>query len=375
MSKGGSRTTTTNSVQQYALPTWLDEGAQNTFRTITDFTQPFLHQAPTQAVAGFSPLQQQSFALAQQMAAAPPLASLDPRAFTALAEHGAPRIDASNVTAPNAITPASVSVQRFTDANIDAYLNPYRRAVIDDTLARLGRENDQAVAQLNARAASAQAFGGSRHAVQGAEQTRGFLQTAAQTANTLNAQAFEAARRSIESDQDRALQAAAQNAQLAQQAAVLRQQQEMQAALANQEALMRATLANQAAQQQTDAFRLQALREARTSELATDDRQRTTIGLLNELGGQQQALEQAQLNVPWDMLERQIAAAAGLPHGYTTTQNSTSKTTSSGGGLLNVLAGGLSLLNPGLGLGKALSNIGLNVGTSEQAFEVFKNPK
>lgn len=368
MSKGGSKTRTTNSVQQYTLPAWLDQGVQNTYQTLNEFTQPFLQQTPTQAVAGFSPLQQQSFALAQQMAAAVPSSALNADAFSALAEYGAPRIEAGTVTTPSAMTPASVSAQRFTDANIQAYMNPYQRNVIDDTIARLARENDQVTSQLNARAAAAQAFGGSRHAVQGAEQARSYLQTAAQTANTLNAQAFEAARRSIDTDNDRALQAAAQNAQMAQQASVLRQQQEMQAALANQEAMMQAALANQAAQQQTANFRLQALTQARNTAQAANDEQRTMLGLLNELGGQQQALEQAQLNVPWEMLDRQMAAAAGLPHGYTTTTNSTDKTTSSGGGLLGALSGlfsvagsGLSLLNDSKGIGKSLSELGFNI--------------
>jgi hypothetical protein len=368
MSKGGSRTRTSQSVSQYALPAWLDEGVQNTYRTVNDFTQPFLQQAPTQTVAGFSPLQQQSFALAQQLAAAAPSSALNPQAFMGLAEHGAPRLEATTLNAPGGFTPTNVSAQRFADADLNAYLNPYRHAVIDDTLARLARENDQAATQLNARAAAAQAFGGSRHAVQGAEQTRGYLETAAQTANTLNAQAFEAARRGIASDQDRALQAAAQNAQMSQQASVLRQQQEMQAALANQETALRIALANQQAQQQTDSFRLQALTQARATELAAADQQRSVIGLLNELGGQQQALEQSQLNVPWEMLNRQIAAAAGLPHGHTTTTNGTTTERTSGGGLLGALnslfgvaGSGLSLLNSSVGIGKSLSGLGFEI--------------
>jgi hypothetical protein len=348
MSKGGSKTRTTNTVTQYALPNWLDQGAQNTFQTLTDFTSPFLQQAPTQAVANFSPLQQQSFALAQQMASSPLAAAYDPSAITALTAYGAPRIEAPSLSAPTAMTAASVGAQRLTDADIDAYMNPYRQTVINDTMAALARENDRVTSQLNARAAAAQAFGGSRHGVQSAEQTRDYLQNAAQTVNTLNAQAFEAARRSIASDQDRALQAATQSAQMAQQAAMLQKQQEMQASVANQDATMRALLANQAAQQQTAAFRLSALGEARDTQMAADNQQRATISLLNQLGAQQQAHDQSLLDVPWTMLDREIAAAAGLPHGYTSTSNSTDKTTSSGGGLLGLVSG-LVNINTGIG--------------------------
>jgi hypothetical protein len=361
MSKGGSKTRTTDATTQYALPSWLDDGARNTFQTVNSFTQPFLQQPPAQAIAGFSPLQQQSFTLAQQLAASPLGAALDPNAFAALGEYTAPRIEAPAMAAPSAVTPASVSAQRFSDANIENYLNPYRRAIIDDAMARLARENDQSLVKVNARASAAEAFGGSRHAVESAEQTRSYLQTAAETANTMHAQAFEAARRSIEADQNRAFQAAAQNAQLAQQAALLKQQQTMQAALSEQDAALRVALANQAAQQQGADFRLQALAQARNTELAAQEQRLAAIGIANELGAQQQALEQAGLDVPWHMLDRQIAAAAGLPHGYTTT-TSGRETTKSSGGLLDSLIGGLSVLTPTTGLGKALSGLGLNVG-------------
>lgn len=78
-------------------------------------------------------------------------------------------------------------------AGIPTYMNPYTQSVVDTTLADIERSRQIAQEQNNAAAVRANAFGGSRQAVQAAETDRAALEQAARTAGALRQSGFATA--------------------------------------------------------------------------------------------------------------------------------------------------------------------------------------
>ena len=106
-----------------------------------------------------------------------------------------------------------VNAQKFTDANISQYMNPYTAQVIDTTMNQLGRQNNILQNQANAQAAKSGSFGGSRQAVMNAENNRNFMDQVGQTTANLNNQNFAQAQAAIGQDQNRNLTAQQSNQQ------------------------------------------------------------------------------------------------------------------------------------------------------------------
>ena len=66
-------------------------------------------------------------------------------------------------------TPDQIQTQNFTDMDISGYMNPYIQQVIDNTVSDIERKQMGSAENIDAQAAKSAAFGGSRQAIQQAE--------------------------------------------------------------------------------------------------------------------------------------------------------------------------------------------------------------
>lgn len=147
--------------------------------------------------------------------------------------------------------------------NLGAYMNPYLQNVAGGVLSNLDRSRQLAQQGTSAQAAAAGAYGGSRHGVADAETNRNFFDVAGQQLNNIFSQGYNAATGLATSDLARQLQAQ----QLNQSAGLTGQQLNLGAA--NQ-------LAGLSDQQRQQLF--------------------GNAAMLEGVGAQQQAMEQAQLD-------------------------------------------------------------------------------
>lgn len=124
-------------------------------------------------------------------------------------------------TAAGQYQPQMVDTQQWGSGAAQQYMSPYTQSVIDATNAQIDRNTAQTTNATNAQAINAGAFGGTRQAVQTAENQRNADQLKAQTAAQLNGQAYSNAQGMFASDQQRALAAAQGNQSAGLQAANL----------------------------------------------------------------------------------------------------------------------------------------------------------
>ena len=167
---------------------------------------------------------------------------------------------------------AQAPAPSLLQTDISAYQSPYTQQVIDTTLGDIRRERDIAQRQAQESAIRAGAFGGSRSAIMEAEATRPYVEQAARTAAGLRQAGFGQALGAAESDIERQMAT---------------------------RGFQRGVLG--------DISGLQAGR----------------LGLLGGIGAQQQMLQQAALDVPYQEFQRALAygpqqlgllsAAAGQP--------------------------------------------------------------
>jgi hypothetical protein len=188
--------------------------------------------------------------------------------------------------------------------NMQQYMNPFQQDVVDVALGDIERSRQMQQMQGSAQAQRAGAFGGSRQGVAQALTNEAALREAGRTAAGLRAQGFETAAGLGMQDAARQLQAQSANQgvdmSLEQANAQLRQQ----AGLANQQAGL------QGAQQQMQAGAQLADIGALTQNLGF-----TQAAQLGQIGQQQQAMSQAQLDAIRNLpLEQQqiINEALGL---------------------------------------------------------------
>jgi hypothetical protein len=104
-------------------------------------------------------------------------------------------------------TPDQIQSQNFTDADISGYMNPYMENVISNALSDIDRREMASAENIDAQASRASAFGGSRQAIQQAENTRNFGEIAAKTAAQLRQQGYEDAASRVQADAQRQLTA------------------------------------------------------------------------------------------------------------------------------------------------------------------------
>jgi len=220
--------------------------------------QPF-SEDPNAYFAGLSPMQQQAFQGAANLSTAPQLAG----ATGIAAEAGLRGLDTRYGT-------GQFEAPSFASNYAQQYMNPYMQGVVDVQQREAQRQADIAGTQRGAQAVQSGAFGGSRQAVMDAEAARNLAQQKGDIqASGLNA-AYQQAQQQFNADMARRMQAQQLTEQSRQYGAGLGMQ-------GLQTALQSAGQLGQLGQTQYG-------------------QQVGNINLLNQMGGQQQQLEQAKIN-------------------------------------------------------------------------------
>ena len=254
--------------------------------------------------AGFTPDQTSAFDITRQFAS-PTSAGMQRVGQGATAVGGAAQYQPQMAMGQQADRAGVQNLQAQSGAqNMAQYMNPFQQDVVDVALSDIERARQMQQMQGAAQAQRAGAFGGSRQGVAEALTNEAALREAGRTSAQLRAQGFETAAGLGMQDAARQLQAQAANQgvdlSLEQANAQLRQQ----ADLANQEAgLAGAGLRAQAGAQLADIGAL------------TQNLGFTQAAQLGQIGGQQQAFSQAQLDAIRNLpLEQQaiINEALGL---------------------------------------------------------------
>jgi hypothetical protein len=213
---GGSQTTNQNSESQSVneIPQWVQNAGQQNYAVAQDVASQPLQQYQGQLVAGISPQLQQAFNLAANSGS---IGQGSQSAAQAALMSGA-GYTPSSVTANQAsmTTPAQLA-----NTNLQPYMNPYTQNVINATLPIMQQNLALSQNQQQNAANSANAYGGSRQAIQqGVTQAQGAMgmgQMAAQLNQANYAQAqqgaeFDVGAQNLANAQNQ--QAQLQNAQL-----------------------------------------------------------------------------------------------------------------------------------------------------------------
>lgn len=396
--KGGKKTTTTTEQQ---IPAWITQAAQGNLALANTLTEPFVQQAPDYMVAPFNGDQLASFDISRNFANAQSQVDrndlgysyfrgfADRPAYTVANVGGIPQMQAASIMSTQPLQAAqiapvsNVAAQRFTDADLQAYMNPYAQSVVDSSLTDLRDEYGRSQTASNLQQASSGAFGGARHGIREAQVTDDYLRNVGRTTSNLRNQAFNAAAGLIQTDQNRALQAAQANQQAQMQRAMQQAQLEQEANryaaeldrqksftegqwqqdanTRNADLEMRGRLADIDSRYRSDQQRLGAVRDMANSTLTAqqlaDQRTLQNAELLGSIGLQQQQYDQAVADAPFRALDIRNATLRGTPYPTTTTQ--TTQSPGGGkGGLLSTIGG--SIFNPvgaalGTAVGKAFS--------------------
>ena len=374
MSKG-------KSTQSVELPEYQKRQQQELFQAGKQLAgTPFVPYTGPR-VAGFNPDQFRQFEATRGMFESSqqydPLAGLQE-----LAEAPTPTIkpvtgfqgsQIQNTQGPIAAQIGGVSTPQFRgllDADIGAYQSPYQQQVIDQSMADIQRQADISRGQAQSRAIGAGAFGGSRSALLEGESQRPFIEQMARTSAGLRQAGFEQAQQAAQADLARQQQLgifgagqeqqrALEQARLGQQAGLAGYQGRLSTAQRQAELAQQAGLAGQDIQARMAMMQPELELRARQQRAGLlggiSGEQQARLGMLGQIGLQQQGLGQRGLDASYQEFQRALgygpqqfgllAAGQGVTTPTTTTKQST--------GLGNILGSaaqlyGLSLL-PGSG--------------------------
>lgn len=226
-----------------------------------------------------------------------------------------------------------VTAQSFLSRDVGAYMNPELQSVIDPTMASMRREIEMGRQGNSDAARGVGAWGGSRHGVTDAVMASEGARNMAATEAGMRSNAFNNASSLMMADNASALQAALANQNNAQTNAgrsVAVQGQNQQAGLAGAGLNLQAgSLLSQIGQQQSDTAGRNAM-------------------LQSTLGGQERAVNQAQMDVdyenwfnktnePVNDLNIRMAALGMSPYGKTSTTTTTQPNQNSSNGLMTGL--------------------------------------
>jgi hypothetical protein len=230
---------------------------------------------PSKYVAGFSPMQEQSFKSAANMGTSPQLDTASGIAGLAGQRGMGAQYD------PTQFNAQQVGTQDYTGQNVNQYMNPYMQNVVDIQQREAQRQADIAGTQRAGQAVRSGAFGGSRAGVMEAEAARNLAM------------------------QKGDIQAQGQNAafQNAQQQFNTQQQRDLQAQLANQGAGLQAQQMGEQSKQYGAGYGMQGVQTGlqaagQLGQLGQTQygQQLSNVGLQNQMGAQQQAQQQGILN-------------------------------------------------------------------------------
>ena len=267
---------------------------------------------PTQQVAEFDPLQQQAYTSAQAPGG---IGGYQPYMATGRGTLGTGLGTISLAGTPMAMAQQALygsagqfgggpgyEAGGFDPQSVSAYMDPYEDAVVQQAMADIQRQGDIAQQGLSAQAVGAGAFGGSRQGIQQNEMNRNILEQQARTAAGLRSAGYQGAigqaQQAFEAQQRRQ-QAQAQFGTQAQQQAFENQQrrQQQMAQLYGGIGQLYGGLGVQ--QAGIGGQQLGAAQLAQTTGL-------TDISTLSQLGGQQQARQQALLDAQRANEQRQL---------------------------------------------------------------------
>jgi hypothetical protein len=254
--------------------------------------------------AGFTPDQQTAFNLVRRYAD-PNSIGMQRVSQGAQAVAGVANYQPQMVAGQQANRSAIRDLQSQTGAEgMAAYMNPFQQDVVDVALGDIERARQMQQMQGAAQAQRAGAFGGSRQGVAQALTNEAALREAGRTAAGLRSEGFQFAAGMGQQDAARALQAQAAN-----------QGVDMSLEQANAQLRQQADLANQQAGLAGAGLNLQAGSQLADIGALTQNLGFTQAAQLGQIGGQQQALSQAQLDAIRNLpLEQQqiINTALGL---------------------------------------------------------------
>ena len=254
--------------------------------------------------AGFTPDQTAAFDIVRQFAS-PNSAGMQNVASAASAIQGETTYQPTMVSGQQADRSAVRNLEAQSGAsNMAQYMNPYQQDVVDVALGDIERARQMQQMQGSAQAQRAGAFGGSRQGVAQALTNEAALREAGRTAAGLRSQGFEFAAGMGQQDAARQLQAEAAN-----------QGVDMSLEQANAELRQGADLANQEAGLRGSQQRMQAGTALADVGALTQNLGFTQAQQLGQIGQQQQALTQAELDAIRNLpLEQQaiINEALGL---------------------------------------------------------------
>ncbi len=251
-----------------------DPATGQKFATSIKGYTPF-SEDPSKYVAGFSPMQEQSFRGAANMGTSPQLDTASGIAGLAGSQAMGSQYNPSQFNAQQ------VGTQDYTGSNVSQYMNPYMQNVVDIQQREAQRQGDIAGTQRAGQATRSGAFGGSRAAIMDAEANRNLAM------------------------QKGDIQAQGQNAafQNAQQQFNTQQQRDMQAQLANQGAGLQTQQMGEQSRQYGAGYGMQGLQTGlqaagQLGQLGQTQygQQLGNVNLQNQMGAQQQAQQQGILN-------------------------------------------------------------------------------
>ena len=356
-----------------AFTTNFDAGADYE-DTLQDYSTTALQQAEALANRQFTPYEgervagftadeiagrQRAIDLANQGIGRPQLEQAA-QTYGGVAGYQAGQIDPSLIRDTDIVGEYAPSFGRvdpalMAQANLGQYMSPYQQGVTDIALREMDRRRQIEEQGLGAQASAAGAFGGSRQAILEAELARNYGQRAADVITQGQQQAFLNAQQQAAGDLSRMNEAQRQNIALgAQEFGIGADLASADIGRMNQAQLQNEALRSEAAKMQlAGAQGLQQVAPALRSAAFGD------ADILRTIGGQERALEQARLEVPYQEFMREQAfptealSARLAPLGFGAQVASAAPTVDDPSFLQQTLGGIGYLSNIAGGLGKA----------------------
>jgi len=300
--------------QRTELPPWLEDVTrENLARADAISNRPY-QPYTGQLIAGFSPEQEAAFQYAQAgVGATQPMYNQAFQTASDVSQYNPMGVQASQIGFQGVNAPS------FLQGDVSAYMNPFIQNVEDAALSRLQGATQTAVNRIGDQALAARAFGGSRQGIAEGVALGEAARSAGELSANLRSQGFGQAAQLLQADQQRAMQAQLANQQAGLTASQVNAQQMLQSQLANQSAGL------QGAQQ-----RLAAANQLADLSGAFQRSRQLDAALLENIGAQRQAQQQAALdeayarfqeqqNYPIEMLNLRLGATSATPYGMTQT--------------------------------------------------------
>lgn len=324
MGMGGGDKGKSSEVKEVKLPAWVEAASQANYQRAQDVAnRPYeAYGGPT--VAALDPLVGKAKGM---------LGSLDD--FYGNYGDASKMLSSIGQYMPNAINASSVRATMLPEMNRAAYMNPYIDEVERRSIQSMMTAGQAAQTGIASDAAKRGAFGGSRQAIQAANQGAQTTKDIGELSAKLRAQGFDTATAAMQGDIANKLKAETQTGEWAQQAQT---EYEKNKIAAQQQKVV-------AAQQLADIA--DSAQKSKMNEIAE------YLGMGNIYQQQMQRVYddkkgkwQEKRNYPLEQLNILMAALGMSPYGHTEITNKTSESTAGGGGM--GMIGGLMQMLPGL---------------------------